>query len=567
MFVTSARGYIIDDMDTSTLNYYSIHAGQVAQRYEESPSALGPRFASSFQPSGRVLDIGCGSGRDLAELTRQGFQAFGVDGTHEFVQLAQHYHPELKGKVIHGLLPDFNVPFDGEFDGVLCCAVLMHIDSTELFNAALTIKRCLKVNGRLLISVPSQRSDTSKDDRDTNGRLFKNYHPGYLRLIFERLGFSLIDQWNNADAMSRQGIEWVSLLFQLKSSANTRPIDQIEGVLNHDKKSATYKFALFRSLAEIATQSPNSVRWLDHGEVGLPVRHVAEKWLQYYWPLIESRIFIPQLNGELPDRGKTIKFRKNLQSLVQLYTKAGGYSGFRLERNKGLLSPDAQKVLRAVMIDIEDAIIKGPVVFAGGALITGRVFGYDAKTRSIIIPNDLWIELSHLGYWVSQSVILQWAEKTAKLGGNIDVATVVNVLLDKEDERSTYDARKIFSSLNQLECVWTGVSLRENFDVDHVIPFDLWHNNDVWNLLPASKTANSKKGNKLPSAEILRTRKDCVINYWEILRESNTQRFDKEAETLVTMPSKNWQNLLFSQMCNAVEVTSLQRGVRRWPTP
>jgi len=553
-------------MDSSTLNYYSAHAPQIAQRYEDAPSSLAPRFSSSFHAGGRVLDIGSGSGRDLAELARQGFQPFGVDGTPEFVELAQQYHPELKGRVVHGRLPDFIVPFNGEFDGVLCCAVLMHIDSTELFNAALTIKRCLKVNGRLLISVPSQRSDTKEDDRDANGRLFKNYHPGYLRLIFERLGFSLIDQWGNTDAMSRQGIEWVSLLFQLKSGANTRPIDQIEGVLNHDKKSATYKFALFRALAEIATQSPNSVLWLDHGQVGLPVRHVAEKWLQYYWPLIESDTFIPQMNGEIADKGRSIKFRKSLHALVNRYSKAGGYSGFRLERNKELLSAETQKMVRAVMIDIQDAIIKGPVVFSGGALITGPVFGYDAKSRSILIPNDLWMELSHLGYWVSQAVILQWAEKTAKLGDAIEVATVVNLLLDKEDERSTIDARKVFSSLDRLECVWTGVSLRDNFDVDHVIPFDLWHNNDVWNLLPASKTANSKKSNKLPSTHILRSRKDCIVSYWELLREKNSQRFDKEAETLLVMPTANWQNPLFSQMCSAVEITALQRGVGRWPT-
>ena len=142
---------------------------------------------------------------------------------------------------------------------------------------------------------------------------------------------------------------------------------------------------------------------------------------------------------------------------------------------------------------------------------------------------------------------------------------MVNLLLDKEDERSTLDARKVFSSLDRLECVWTGVSLKDNFDVDHVIPFDLWHNNDVWNLLPASKTANSKKSNKLPSTEILRSRKDCVIGYWELLRDRNSQRFDKEAETLLAIPSTNWQNVLFGQLCNAVEVTALQRGVGRWP--
>jgi len=221
--------------------------------------------------------------------------------------------------------------------------------------------------------------------------------------------------------------------------------------------------------------------------------------------------------------------------------------------------------LRALMADIEDAIIKGPVVFAGGALITGRVFGYDAKTRLILIPNDLWIELSHLGYWVSQAVILQWAEKTTKLGEGIEVATVVNLLLEKEDERTTAEARKLFSGMDRLECVWTGSTLRESYDVDHVIPFDLWHNNDVWNLLPASKTANSKKSNKLPSSEILRSRKDCIVGYWELLRSKNSQRFDREAETLLVIPSANWQNALYGQMCNAIEVTALQRGVGRWP--
>lgn len=552
-------------MDSSTLDYYSRHAKDVAKRYEEAPSSLGVKFTSSFVPGGRILDIGCGSGRDLAELGRQGFQPFGLDGTPEFVQLAQEYHPELKGRVTQGLLPDFEVPFGGEFDGVLCCAVLMHIDSTELFNAALAIKRCLKVNGRLLISVPSQRSDTGVGDRDANGRLFKTYHPGYLRLIFERLGFSLINQWGNSDAMNRQGIEWVSLLFQLKTGANTRPIDQIEGVMNHDKKSSTYKFALFRALAEIAAQSSGTVTWLANGQVGLPVRYVADKWLQYYWPLIESHTFIPQMNGERRDTGKPIKFRKHLEALVQRYAKAGGYSGFRIERNKGLLSQDTQKLVSALMADIEHAIIKGPVVFAGGALITGRVFGYDTENRMILVPSDLWIELSHLGFWVSQAVILQWAEKTAKLGGDIEVGSVVSLLLVKEDERTTIDARKLFSGVDRLECVWTGATLRESFDVDHVIPFDLWRNNDIWNLLPSSKTANSKKSNKLPTAEILRSRKDCIVGYWELMRNKNSQRFDKEAETLLVLPGCNWQNALYGQMCNAIEVTALQRGVGRWP--
>jgi hypothetical protein len=35
------------------------------------------------------------------------------------------------------------------------------------------------------------------------------------------------------------------------------------------------------------------------------------------------------------------------------------------------------------------------VKYAGGALITGREFDNDSATKNILIPNDLWIELSH----------------------------------------------------------------------------------------------------------------------------------------------------------------------------
>jgi hypothetical protein len=140
----------------------------------------------------------------------------------------------------------------------------------------------------------------------------------------------------------------------------------------------------------------------------------------------------------------------------------------------------------------------------------------------------------------------------------------VGLLLDKEDIRSTAEARRIFSKLPSLECVWTGASLKESFEVDHVIPFDLWHNNDSWNLLPVSNTANSKKSNKLPSAELLKKRKEQIICFWEILKNLEEAKFKKEAETLLVLPEENWQKSMFGQMSAAIEMTALQRGVVRW---
>ncbi len=143
------------------------------------------------------------------------------------------------------------------------------------------------------------------------------------------------------------------------------------------------------------------------------------------------------------------------------------------------------------------------------------------------------------------------------------MASVVGLLLDKEDIRSSAEARRIFSNLPKLECVWTGVSLRDTFKVDHVIPFALWHNNDAWNLLQASRSANSKKSNKLPSHEILKHRKDSIVGYWESAIEE--VKFFRQAETLLVIPIENWQNSLFGHLCSAFEMTALQRGVGRQP--
>ena len=144
-------------MDKDTVSYYSKNALTVATRYESVVSSLSESFEEAFKQRSKLLDIGCGSGRDLALLASLGHECFGVDATPEFVDLSQSLHPELSGKVLQAALPNFEPPFGGDFDGVLCSAVLMHIPESELVPAAVSIKRCVKKHGRLLYSVPSKR--------------------------------------------------------------------------------------------------------------------------------------------------------------------------------------------------------------------------------------------------------------------------------------------------------------------------------------------------------------------------------------------------------------------------
>lgn len=203
-------------MDHATLRYYAENAKAVATRYESVVSKLSASFDSAFKPNSKVLDVGCGSGRDLAALRSRGHDCYGIDGTAEFVELAQEVHPELAGRITHAVLPDCELPFSGEFDAVLCSAVLMHLPIDQLAPSAIFIKRCLKPGGRLLYSVPSKRLDVDETERDEHGRLFVLDSEQRLQRIFEQIGFGLVHTWSDSDSLGRRSVEWLSVLMELR---------------------------------------------------------------------------------------------------------------------------------------------------------------------------------------------------------------------------------------------------------------------------------------------------------------------------------------------------------------
>ena len=134
-------------------------------------------------------------------------------------------------------------------------------------------------------------------------------------------------------------------------------------------------------------------------------------------------------------------------------------------------------------------------------------------------------------------------------------------------ERDIANAKKIYSQVSEKECVWSGKTLSDKFDVDHVIPFSLWRNNDLWNLLPVNSSINRNKSDKLPTHNLLTIRKDCIINYWRILRSVNSSRFDYEVSKFVgieQLRNGSWELKTFNSLLEAVEVTAIQRGCERW---
>jgi SAM-dependent methyltransferase len=559
-------------MDLQTVDFYETNAASVAQRYESVESPVAQLFPLAFANNARVLDIGCGSGRDLAALKAKGYDAYGLEPSTGLREAALARHPELSGRIADSALPSLGTPFDGAFDGILCSAVLMHVPDTELFDAALSIRALLNQHGRLLISLPLSRGEALLEHRDANGRLFSPYAPEEITLLFERLGFQLIGRWDSGDAMARAGTSWFTLLLELRNSGVQRPIDQIETILNRDRKEATYKLALFRALAEIATQETRRAVWLANSEVGIPIARVAELWLRYFWPIFAADAVIPQSQAEGAG-GKPVKFRAALTALISAFANQGehgGLSSWQLAWTSNRLEPHTHIHLKKALKTIAATIRDGPVTFSGGALETGPVFRYDAKAGHIVMHAELWRELSLLGHWIADAVIVRWAALTQKFAyrQGVTAGDVLPLLLARpQPQRATALARQAYQAAGVTLCTWSNKQLRQDFAVDHVIPFALWGNNDLWNLVPTDPKTNGSKSDKLPSSELLQIRRPQLLENWEYLRCEMTGPFNHQAQHLLGQPLPthgSWKDHLFSALQQAIEITAIQRGVERW---
>jgi SAM-dependent methyltransferase len=561
-----ARGIVTvwASMDRQTLEFYDRTAAETAAKYRAvDQSAWRKLYAEVFPVGGRVLDVGAGSGRDVAMLVAMGFNAWGLEPSEQMRAESERAFPELKGKFLPVGLPlPENAEVGGPFDGVICSAVLMHVPESELFDAAFSLKRVLKEKGRLLISVPATRPGLNVEDRDETGRLFKLLQPEYLTLLFERLGFQLLRRWEDSDGLGRAGVRWNNFLFEL-DSARGRPLERIETVLNRDRKTATYKLALFRALSELGTMQHHQAEWLPDREVALPLRLIAEKWFRYYWPIFEATEFIPQNNGEQPGCAKPVAFRKQQGEIIEAYRSRGGLSQFLIDAASDALPEAVRKQYEETLRCIGATIKDGPVVYSSGAM-----FRYDKTRRAMVIAAGAWREFCQLGHWIEPAVLLRWAEETNRMSdGRVTVAEVLNrLVVNPTEERNVGAAKAVFDVMAEKRCVWSDKPLKLSYAVDHVIPFSMWHNNDLWNLLPCDSRVNGNKSDKLPERGLLLQRRDAIVFCWEQVRQRHERRFNHELLNFAGTRRAigNWQHAAFQRLAEAVEETAIQRGAERW---
>ncbi len=154
----------------------------------------------------RILDFGCGSGRDTKAFLDQGYQVESLDGSVELCKLAE----QMTGQSVrHMQFQDFNEM--EQYDGIWACASILHLEPKELEQVLIQLKNALKVGGYLYTSFKYGEFTGYR-----NGRYFTDMtEDSFIELIQLVGGFEMIEMKISSDARhGREKEKWINIILR-----------------------------------------------------------------------------------------------------------------------------------------------------------------------------------------------------------------------------------------------------------------------------------------------------------------------------------------------------------------
>ncbi len=184
-----------------TIRSYDQSASEFAERWFALRLATEmERFAGRLGPGSRVLDVGCGPGRDAAWLAEMGFDAAGVDLSFEMLQEGRR-----RGVTVPLIQADMrHLPFrKGSLDGLWVCASLLHVRKDAVNEVLRELSRVV-YPGHIAIAVKRGEGETWVEGEDGRKRFFAYYSADEIQLRMERCGFEVLGCWENPDLEGRE---------------------------------------------------------------------------------------------------------------------------------------------------------------------------------------------------------------------------------------------------------------------------------------------------------------------------------------------------------------------------
>jgi SAM-dependent methyltransferase len=168
---------VTEATDEATLNFYGREAERYSERTGTAPTASLGKFLNRLPAGASILELGCGSGRDAAEMLRRGYDVLPTDGSPEMARQAER---RLHRPVT--ILQFGDIEGEARFDGVWAGACLLHVPIGRLGGVIMRIHRVLHSSGVLFASSKAGQGE----GRDKFDRYYNYPSLDALRGIFEQ---------------------------------------------------------------------------------------------------------------------------------------------------------------------------------------------------------------------------------------------------------------------------------------------------------------------------------------------------------------------------------------------
>lgn len=190
-----------------TIEYYNQNADMFAQGTRLVDfTVVQERFAKMLPAGSRILDFGCGSGRDTKYFLEKGYRVEATDGSSELCKLASVF---AGIEVKEMLFQDLDV--SGKYEGIWACSSILHLPKQELLPVIQKMCDALKDNGVIYTSFKY-----GDFEGERNGRYFTDFTEDtfdkFIKVIQE---LTIEEEWITSDVRPGRGEEkWLNLILR-----------------------------------------------------------------------------------------------------------------------------------------------------------------------------------------------------------------------------------------------------------------------------------------------------------------------------------------------------------------
>lgn len=197
----------LTSITNNTLDYYNHNAiafaeGTVAVRFTEMQDA----FLKYIPKGGKLLDYGCGSGRDTKYFLDRGYDVDAIDGSEALCKIASSY----TGITVQNMLFEELEAAD-KYDGIWACASILHIAKSKLPDILQQMAKATKDNGVLYASFKYGDWEGERD-----GRYFTYLtEDSFLELLATVSELKVERIWVTNDVRAERGEErWLNIILR-----------------------------------------------------------------------------------------------------------------------------------------------------------------------------------------------------------------------------------------------------------------------------------------------------------------------------------------------------------------